>query len=108
VHPDEEIMTPPRAHTVGPPSEADLHGAQDADRMVAGCDGIWIAPALDTAAAVIILALPLPSESLPGPKSLKRMTAVPTTATKAVTSTGTFLWGCICLSHKSAASTRSK
>jgi hypothetical protein len=26
-----------------------------------------------------------------GPKSLKRMTAVPTTATKAVTSTGTFL-----------------
>jgi hypothetical protein len=70
---------------------ADLYGAQDVDRPAGGCDGIWIAPALDTAAAVIILALPPPCESLPGPKSLKRMTAVPTTATKAVASTGTFL-----------------
>ena len=52
-----------------------------------GSDGITIAPALDTAAAVII-PLPLPCESLPGPKSLKRIAAVPTTATIAATITG--------------------
>jgi hypothetical protein len=44
-----------------------------AGRPAGGSDGISIAPALDTTAAVIILALSLPSESLPGPKSLKRM-----------------------------------
>jgi len=44
-----------------------------AGRLAGGSDGISIAPALDTTAAVIILALSLPSESLPGPKSLKRM-----------------------------------
>jgi hypothetical protein len=36
----------------------------------AGSDGISIAPALDTVAAVII-PLPLPCESLAGPKSLR-------------------------------------
>jgi hypothetical protein len=68
-------------------SLGDLYRVYDADRPVGGADGNSIAPALDTAAAVIILALPLPCES-PGPTSLKRMTAVPTTATNAATITG--------------------
>ena len=62
--------------------------AQDAVRPAGGFDGISIAPALATAAAVIMLARPLPCESLLGPKSLKRTTAVLTIATIAVTITG--------------------
>jgi hypothetical protein len=46
-----------------------LYGAWDADWLAGGSDGISVAPALDTAAAVIILALPLFCEPLPGPKS---------------------------------------
>jgi hypothetical protein len=68
------------------------------DRPAGGADGTSIAPAHDTAAAVIILALPLYCELasgccelVSGPKSLNRMPAVPARATKAVTSTGTFL-----------------
>jgi hypothetical protein len=57
----------------------------------------------------VIIPLPLPCESLPGPKSLKRIAAVPTTATIAATITGikprrSFLWACICLSGQSVAS----
>ena len=33
-------------------------GAQDADRPARGCVGIWMAPALETAAAVIMFASP--------------------------------------------------
>jgi hypothetical protein len=51
-----------------------VHG--DTGRAAGGSDGISLAPALDTTAAVIILALPLPCESLPGPKSLKRITVL--------------------------------
>ena len=51
-----------------------FYGAWDADWPAGGSDGISIAPALDTTAAVIIVALPLPCESLLGPKSLKRIT----------------------------------
>ena len=61
------------------------------DRPAGGVDGTSIAPALDTAAAVIILALPPYCELASGPKSLNRMPAVPASATNAVTSTGTFL-----------------
>jgi hypothetical protein len=64
-----------RANIVGPPSGGDLYGAQDTVGPAGGCDGISIAPALETAAAVIILALPLACEALLGPKSFKRMTA---------------------------------
>jgi len=64
---------------------------KEADRPAGGADGTSIAPALATAAAVVILALPLPCEAVSGPKSLNRMTAVPTTATNAATSVGTFL-----------------
>jgi hypothetical protein len=46
-----------------------------------------MAPALDAAAAVII-PLPLSRESLPGPKWLRRIAVVPTTATIAATITG--------------------
>ena len=49
-----------------------VDGAQIVGRPVGGLDGISIAPALDTAAAEIIVALPLLRELLPGPKSLKR------------------------------------
>ena len=52
----------------------DLYRVSDTDRPAGSADGISIAPAVDTATAVIILALPLPCESLPGPKSLKRIT----------------------------------
>jgi hypothetical protein len=48
-----------------------------------------MAPALDTAAAVIILALALAREWLPGPKSLKRTTVWPAMATNRATVTGT-------------------
>jgi hypothetical protein len=73
-----------------------------------GSDGITVAPALDAAAAVIIPS-PLPCESLPRPKSLRRIAAVPTTATIAATITGikprrSFLWACICLSGQSVGS----
>src|ERR1700730_11940112 len=61
------------------------------DRPAGSADGTSIAPALDTAAAVIILALPLYCELVSGPKSLNRMPAMPTTATNAVASRGTFL-----------------
>jgi hypothetical protein len=54
--------------------------------------GTSIAPALDTAAAVIILALPLHWEAVFAPKSFNRIPAVPATATDAATSMGTFLW----------------
>jgi hypothetical protein len=60
-------------------------------RPAGGVDGISIAPARDTAAAVIILALPRYGELVSGPKSLNSMPAVPARATNAVTSTGTFL-----------------
>ena len=56
-----------------------------------GTDGTSIAPVRDTAASVIILALPLYCELVSEPKSLNRMPAVPARATHAVTSTGTFL-----------------
>ena len=61
------------------------------DRPAGSADGTSIAPALDTAAAVIILALPLYCELVSGPKSLNRMPAVPASATNAVASRGTFL-----------------
>jgi len=48
--------------------------AKSMPRPVGDCDGISIAPALDTAMAVIILALPPRCESLPGPKSFKSTT----------------------------------
>jgi hypothetical protein len=63
-------------------------GAQDADWPAGGSDGISIAPALDTAAAVIALALPLPCELLPGPKSIRRTPAVARIATIKVTIAG--------------------
>jgi hypothetical protein len=47
--------------------------APDAGGPAGGSEGISIAPALDTAAAVIMLALPC--EWLPAPKSLKRIAA---------------------------------
>jgi hypothetical protein len=50
----------------------DLYDVYDSGRLAAGSDGISIAPALDTTAAVIILALRLPCEPLSGPKSPKR------------------------------------
>jgi hypothetical protein len=56
-------------------------------RPAGGSEGISIAPALDTAADVIILALRLSCESLPGRKFM-RIPAVPTTATITVTITG--------------------
>jgi len=46
----------------------------DTGQPAGGSDEISIAPALDTAAAVIMLALLPPCELLPGPKSLKRIT----------------------------------
>jgi hypothetical protein len=55
-------------------------------RPAGGSGGISIAPTLDTVAAG--LALPLPSESLLGPKSLKRIPAVHTIATITTTITG--------------------
>jgi hypothetical protein len=61
------------------------------DRSARDADGTSIAPALDTAAAVIILALPPYCELVSGPKSLNRMPAVPATATNTATSKGTFL-----------------
>jgi hypothetical protein len=55
-----------------------------------GCsEGISVAPALDTAAAVIIPELTPPCESLPKPKSLQRIPTVPTTAASKVMITGT-------------------
>jgi hypothetical protein len=69
-----------------------LTGAESGTFQTAGySDGISIAPALDTAAAVIALALRPARESVSGLTLLKRITAVPTTATNAVTSTGDFL-----------------
>ena len=56
-------------------------------RPAGGSEGISIAPTLDTAAEVIILALSLSCELLPGRKLL-RIPAVPTTATITVTITG--------------------
>jgi hypothetical protein len=52
----------------------DLCDVYDSGRLAAGSDGISIAPALDTTAAVIILALRLSCEPLPGPKSPRRTT----------------------------------
>jgi hypothetical protein len=63
-------------------------------------DGISIAPALATAAAVI---LALYCEALLGAKSPKRTTAWPTTATTTATSTSMrrcFLGTCVCLSRR--------
>jgi hypothetical protein len=65
----------------GPPPGGDRLGYRPA-----GSDGISIAPALDTVAAV---PLPLPCESLAGPKSLERIAAVPATATVVAIITGT-------------------
>jgi hypothetical protein len=48
-----------------------------------------MAPALDTASAVTILALALAGEWLLGPKSLKRTTVWPVMATNRATVTGT-------------------
>jgi hypothetical protein len=48
-----------------------------------------MAPALDTAAAVIILALALAREWWPEPKSSKRTTVWPAMATNRATDTGT-------------------
>jgi hypothetical protein len=62
-----------------------------ANRPAGGADRTSMAPVLATAAAVIILALPLSCEAVSGPKSLNRMPAVPATATNAATSTGAFL-----------------
>ncbi len=52
-----------------------VYGAQAVGRPAGGPDGISIAPALDTADAVIIVALPLLRGSPAGPKSLKRTRA---------------------------------
>jgi hypothetical protein len=57
-----------------PLSKVNANRAWDTGRPAGASDEISIAPALDTAAAVIILALPLPRDLLPGPKSLKRTT----------------------------------
>jgi hypothetical protein len=60
-----------------------------ASREVDGSfDGISMAPALDTAAAVIILAVALSCEALLGPKSSKRIPAVLAIATITVTVAG--------------------
>lgn len=74
---------------------ADLPGANGTAGLrrlgcgpVGGSDGISIAPALETAAAVIILAAPLSCEALLGPKSLKRIPAVAPIATIAATIAG--------------------
>lgn len=56
-----------------------------------GSEGISIAPALDTAAAVTIAALRSPSESLLGPKSPMRTKACATIATDTATVTCTDL-----------------
>jgi hypothetical protein len=73
------------------PSKTGSLAQKDSDRPAGGADGTSIAPALATAAAVVIVALPLPGEAVSGPKSLNRMTAVPTAATNAATSMVTFL-----------------
>jgi hypothetical protein len=52
-----------------------------------GSEGISIAPTLDIAAAVTILALTLSGEFLPG-RRLLNIPAAPTTATTRVTTTG--------------------
>jgi hypothetical protein len=62
-----------------------IAGGQDADWPAGGGDGISIAPALESAAAVIILALLLPCEPFPGLRSLKRTPAVATTAMIVIT-----------------------
>jgi hypothetical protein len=61
------------------------------DRPADAADGTSIAPALDTAAAVIILALPRSCEAMFASKSLNRMPTVPATATDTATSMGTFV-----------------
>jgi hypothetical protein len=53
-----------------------------------GCEGVAIAPALDAAAAVIILAVALLCEALREPKSSKSMPAVLAIATITATITG--------------------
>jgi hypothetical protein len=57
-------------------------------RPAGGSERISTAPALDTAAAVIIVVLPLSRKSSPGPKSFKRIAVWPTTAINAATITG--------------------
>jgi hypothetical protein len=51
-------------------------------------EGVSIAPALDTAAAAIILSVPLSCEALLGPKSSKRIPAILAIATSAATIAG--------------------
>src|SRR5260221_653737 len=63
-----------RAIAGGSKFAGDLYDVYDSGRLAVGSDGISIAPALDTTAAVIILALWLPCEPLSGPKSPKRIT----------------------------------
>jgi hypothetical protein len=62
--------------------------AWEANAPAGGFDGISIAPALEIAAAVTLLAVPLSCGALPGPKSLNRMPAVAPIATIAVIMTG--------------------
>jgi hypothetical protein len=52
-----------------------VYSTEAVGRPAGGPDGISIAPALDSAAAVIIVALPPLGESMPGAKSLKRTRA---------------------------------
>ena len=56
--------------------------------LTKGSEGVSIAPALATAAAVIILAVALSCEVLLGPKSSKRIPAVLAIATITATITG--------------------
>jgi hypothetical protein len=56
--------------------------------LTKGSEGVSIAPALDKAAAVIILAIALSREVLLGPKSSKRIPAVLAIATITATITG--------------------
>jgi hypothetical protein len=62
--------------------------ACEADEPAGGSDGISIAPALEIAAALTILAVPLFCGAPLGPKSLKRIPAVAPIATIAVIMTG--------------------
>jgi hypothetical protein len=68
--------------------EQPVCGVYALGRPAGGSERISTAPALDTAAAVIIVVLPLSRKSSPGPKSFKRIAVWPTTAINAATITG--------------------
>jgi len=71
------------------PGKTELRAQNNTGRPARGADETSIEPALDTAAVVAIVSMPLPCKALSGPKSLDRVTAVPKAAANAATGTGT-------------------